>query len=59
MMQLKVCVLSPLTDGDLYTAAPLSKDGSSLQFRRTAGKRTNVWMYDKWVTGKSILVARG
>ncbi|XP_048113591.1 semaphorin-7A [Alosa alosa] len=49
--------LSLSVDGDLYTAAPLYKDGSSLQFRRTAGKRTNVWMYDKWVTEPTFISA--
>lgn len=38
-------------EGDLYSAAPLDTDGSSLQFRRKAGSRTNVWMYDNWVSG--------
>uniref|UniRef100_A0A8C4ZA85 Semaphorin 7A (JohnMiltonHagen blood group) n=1 Tax=Gadus morhua TaxID=8049 RepID=A0A8C4ZA85_GADMO len=37
-------------EGDLYAAAPLEYDGSSLQFRRKAGSRTNVWMYDNWPT---------
>ncbi|XP_034734083.1 semaphorin-7A isoform X1 [Etheostoma cragini] len=37
-------------EGDLYSAAPLNADGSSLQFRRKAGSRTNVWMYDNWVS---------
>lgn len=39
-------------EGDLYAAAPLQYDGSSLQFRRKAGSRANVWMYDKWVLGQ-------
>lgn len=39
-------------EGDLYAAAPLDADGSTLQFRRQAGHRTNVWMYDSWVSGK-------
>lgn len=38
-------------EDDLYAAAPLDADGSSLQFRRKAGSRTNVWMYDSWVSG--------
>uniref|UniRef100_A0A8C2WBG8 Semaphorin 7A (JohnMiltonHagen blood group) n=1 Tax=Cyclopterus lumpus TaxID=8103 RepID=A0A8C2WBG8_CYCLU len=37
----------PSLEGDLYSAAPLDTDGGSLQFRRKAGNRTNVWMYDK------------
>lgn len=38
-------------EDDLYSAAPLDADGSFLQFRRKAGGRTNVWMYENWVTG--------
>lgn len=38
-------------DGDLYSAAPLDSKGSALQFRRKAGRRQNVWMYDRWVSG--------
>lgn len=38
-------------EGDLYSAAPLDADGSFLQFRRKAGGRTSVWMYENWVTG--------
>ncbi|XP_068595551.1 semaphorin-7A [Brachionichthys hirsutus] len=44
-------------EGDLYSAAPLDTDGSSLQFRRKAGSRTNVWMYDKWVTEPTFISA--
>lgn len=43
--------ISLTVEGDLYSAAPLGTDGSSLQFRRKAGSRTNVWMYDNWVSG--------
>lgn len=43
--------LSAILDGDLYSAVPLDPDGSSLQFRRKAGGRTNVWMYDGWLSG--------
>lgn len=46
---------SAILEGDLYAAAPLDTDGSSLQFRRKAGRRANVWMYDSWVSGKSCL----
>lgn len=47
------CCISPVVflEGDLYSAAPLDSDGSSLQFRRKAGSRTHVWMYDNWVSG--------
>jgi len=46
--------LALFLDGDLYAAAPLDIDGNSLQFRRIAGSRTNVWMYDKWVSGEEM-----
>ncbi|KAL2093240.1 hypothetical protein ACEWY4_010552 [Coilia grayii] len=49
--------LSLSLDGDLYSAAPLYEDGSSVQFRRTAGKRTNVWMFDRWVTEPTFISA--
>ncbi|XP_061677486.1 semaphorin-7A isoform X2 [Syngnathoides biaculeatus] len=42
--------LSLRVEGDLYAVAPLNIDGSCLQFRRKAGSRTNVWMYDSWIT---------
>lgn len=38
-------------EGDLYSAAALDTDGNSLQFRRNAGRRANLWMYDSWVSG--------
>ncbi|XP_008275035.1 semaphorin-7A [Stegastes partitus] len=44
-------------DGDIYAAAPLDADGSSLQFRRKAGSRTNVWMYDSWVSEPTFISA--
>ncbi|XP_070829118.1 semaphorin-7A isoform X2 [Chaetodon trifascialis] len=44
-------------EGDLYSAAPLDADGSSLQFRRKAGSRTNVWMYDSWVSEPTFISA--
>ncbi|KAL0968902.1 hypothetical protein UPYG_G00273410 [Umbra pygmaea] len=49
--------LSLTVEGDLYAAAPLYRDGSSLQFRRKAGSRKNVWMYDKWVTEPTFISA--
>ncbi|XP_072242009.1 semaphorin-7A [Leuresthes tenuis] len=49
--------LSLTVDGDLYAAAPLDIDGSSLQFRRIAGSRTNVWMYDEWVSEPTFISA--
>ncbi|XP_076589062.1 semaphorin-7A isoform X2 [Chaetodon auriga] len=44
-------------DQDLYSAAPLDADGSSLQFRRKAGSRTNVWMYESWVSDPTFISA--
>ncbi|KAM3609607.1 uncharacterized protein V6R79_017694 [Siganus canaliculatus] len=49
--------LSLTVEGDLYSAAPLDAAGSSLQFRRKAGKRTNVWMYDNWVSEPRFIAA--
>ncbi|XP_038562143.1 semaphorin-7A [Micropterus salmoides] len=49
--------ISLTVEGDLYTAAPLDTDGSSLQFRRKAGSRTNVWMYDNWVSEPTFIYA--
>ncbi|KAM9754607.1 semaphorin-7A [Menidia menidia] len=49
--------LSLTVDGDLYAAAPLNFDGSSLQFRRKAGGRTNCWMYDNWVLEPTFISA--
>lgn len=49
--------ISLTVEGDLYAAAPLDSDGSSLQFRRKAGKRTNVWMYDSWVLEPTFISA--
>ncbi|KAJ8417605.1 hypothetical protein AAFF_G00224480 [Aldrovandia affinis] len=49
--------LSLTVDGDLYAATPLSRDGTSLQFRRKAGRRTNVWMHDKWLTEPTFISA--
>uniref|UniRef100_A0A9J8ABV4 Semaphorin 7A (JohnMiltonHagen blood group) n=1 Tax=Cyprinus carpio carpio TaxID=630221 RepID=A0A9J8ABV4_CYPCA len=46
--------LSLVADGDLYVAAPLYSDGTLLQFRRKAG-RTNVWMYDQWVSEPTFI----
>ncbi|XP_044049173.1 semaphorin-7A [Siniperca chuatsi] len=49
--------LSLTVEGDLYSAAPLDIDGSSLQFRRKAGNRANVWMYDNWVSEPTFISA--
>lgn len=49
--------LSLSVEGDLYAAAPLDADGSSLQFRRKAGARTNVWMDDSWVSEPTFISA--
>lgn len=49
--------LSLTVEGDIYAAAPLDSDGSSLQFRRKAGSRTNVWMYDNWVSEPTFISA--
>ncbi|KAM8890864.1 semaphorin-7A [Spinachia spinachia] len=49
--------LSLTADGDLYSAVPLDSDGRSLQFRRKAGGRTNVWMYDGWVSEPTFISA--
>ncbi|XP_026859109.2 semaphorin-7A isoform X2 [Electrophorus electricus] len=45
--------LTLVADGDLYAAAPLYKDGTSLQFRRKAGNKINMWMYDAWIAEKN------
>ncbi|XP_049579748.1 semaphorin-7A isoform X2 [Syngnathus scovelli] len=49
--------LSLTVEGDLYAAAPLDTDGSSLQFRRIAGRRGKVWMYDSWVSDPTFVSA--
>ncbi|XP_029379712.1 semaphorin-7A [Echeneis naucrates] len=49
--------LSLLVEDDLYAAAPLNSDRSSLQFRRKAGRRTNVWMYHNWVSEPTFISA--
>ncbi|XP_040893453.1 semaphorin-7A isoform X2 [Toxotes jaculatrix] len=49
--------LSLTVEEDLYAAAPLGTDRSSLQFRRKAGSRTNVWMYENWVTEPTYISA--
>lgn len=49
--------VSLTAEGDLYSAAPLDTDGGSLQFRRKAGNRTNVWMYDSWVSEPTFISA--
>ncbi|XP_061773090.1 semaphorin-7A isoform X3 [Nerophis ophidion] len=49
--------LSLQVEGDLYAAAPLDTDGSALQFRRKAGNRPNIWMYDSWVSEPTFVSA--
>ncbi|XP_062847776.1 semaphorin-7A isoform X2 [Trichomycterus rosablanca] len=49
--------LSLVVDGELYAAAPLYKDGSSLQFRRKAGKQIQVWMHDPWIIEPTFISA--
>ncbi|CAL8356226.1 unnamed protein product [Lota lota] len=49
--------LSLTVEENLYAAAPLGYDGSSLQFRRKAGNKTHVWMYDKWVSEPTFVSA--
>ncbi|XP_072291864.1 semaphorin-7A [Eucyclogobius newberryi] len=49
--------LSLTVEGDLYAAAPLVHDGSSLQFRRKAGTRTRVWMDHKWALEPTYIAA--
>uniref|UniRef100_A0A8C6WHZ0 Semaphorin 7A n=1 Tax=Neogobius melanostomus TaxID=47308 RepID=A0A8C6WHZ0_9GOBI len=49
--------ISLTVEGDLYAAAPLERDGSSLQFRRKAGKRTDVWMHDNWALEPTFISA--
>eukprot|EP00066_Takifugu_rubripes_P016427 XP_011605693.1 PREDICTED: semaphorin-7A [Takifugu rubripes] len=49
--------ISLTVEGDLYSAAPLDADGSFLQFRRKAGGRTSVWMYENWVTDPTFISA--
>ncbi|KAF3688790.1 Semaphorin-7A CDw108 JMH blood group antigen [Channa argus] len=49
--------LSLIVEGDLYAAAPLDIEGGSLHFRRKAGSRTNVWMYDHWVSEPTFISA--
>ncbi|KAG7473385.1 hypothetical protein MATL_G00095160 [Megalops atlanticus] len=49
--------ISLTIEGDLYAAVPLNSDGTSLQFRRKAGLRPNVWMYDRWMTEPTFISA--
>ncbi|XP_077372937.1 semaphorin-7A isoform X2 [Festucalex cinctus] len=49
--------LSLTVEGDLYAAASLDTDGSSLQFRRKSGRRANMWMYDSWVSEPTFVSA--
>ncbi|KAJ0028903.1 hypothetical protein NQD34_003900 [Periophthalmus magnuspinnatus] len=47
--------LSLAVEGDLYAAAPFDRNGRSLQFRRTAGRRTRVSMYNNWVSEPTFI----
>ncbi|XP_035498125.1 semaphorin-7A isoform X2 [Scophthalmus maximus] len=47
--------LSLTVDGDLYAAAPMDSDRRSLQFRRRAGRRNNVWMYENWLSEPTLI----
>nr|XP_019933767.1 PREDICTED: semaphorin-7A [Paralichthys olivaceus] len=49
--------LSLTVEGDLYAAAAVDTDRSSLQFRRRAGRRANVWMYENWVSEPTFISA--
>lgn len=49
--------LSLVVDGDLYAAAPLYLEGTSLQFRRQAGNQNKLWMYDPWITEPTFISA--
>lgn len=49
--------ISLTVEGDLYAAAPLESDGSSLQFRRIVGKRTKVWMHGDWLLEPTFISA--
>ncbi|XP_060743168.1 semaphorin-7A [Tachysurus vachellii] len=49
--------LSLVVDGDIYAAAPLYSDGTSLQFRRHSRIQNNLWMYDPWITEPTFISA--
>ncbi|KAI5100516.1 semaphorin-7A isoform 1 [Silurus meridionalis] len=49
--------LSLVVAGDLYAAAPLFLDGTSLQFRRQVGNQNQLWMYDSWITAPTFISA--
>ncbi|KAM8861758.1 semaphorin-7A-like isoform 1-T1 [Synchiropus picturatus] len=49
--------LSLTVEGDVYTAAPLDKDGSFLQFRRRAESRSDVWMDENWLSDPTFVSA--
>ncbi|XP_017563859.1 semaphorin-7A [Pygocentrus nattereri] len=49
--------VSLAVDGDLYAAAPLYREGTSLQFRRKVGSQTSVWMYDSWIMEPTFISA--
>ncbi|XP_053333807.1 semaphorin-7A [Clarias gariepinus] len=49
--------LSLVVDRDLYAAAPLYSDGTSLQFRRLAGSQIKLWMNGPWLTEPTFISA--
>ncbi|KAG7523251.1 semaphorin-7A [Solea senegalensis] len=49
--------LTLTVEGDLYAAAPMDVDRSSLQFRRKAGSRSNLWMNEKLVLEPTFISA--
>ncbi|XP_058500374.1 semaphorin-7A [Solea solea] len=49
--------LTLTVEGDLYAAAPMDIDRSSLQFRRKAGSRRNLWMNEKLVLEPTFISA--
>uniref|UniRef100_H3CSL6 Semaphorin 7A (JohnMiltonHagen blood group) n=1 Tax=Tetraodon nigroviridis TaxID=99883 RepID=H3CSL6_TETNG len=49
--------ISLTVEEDLYAAAPLDTEGRHLLFRRKGGSRTNVWMYDSWVSEPTFISA--
>ncbi|XP_041075165.1 semaphorin-7A isoform X1 [Polyodon spathula] len=47
--------LSLFVEGNIYAAAPLYRQGNSLQFRRISD--TKVWMYEKWLDKPTFVSA--
>ncbi|KAF5902552.1 semaphorin-7A-like isoform X2 [Clarias magur] len=52
-----MCTTLPFPDGDLYAAAPLYPDGTSLEFRRQAGSQLKLWMNEPWLTEPTFISA--